>query len=205
MISKPRSPDRPALPAVSPELASAELDATAREHFIDGSARRPRGRLAWDGHGGPGGPARACRISGRLPAWVGPIAGERVPGVGCGGGRLPGRLLQAQAVSVSGAGHSPDVPALAQGRSKHPVSCGQAAWPAHSFLRRPGPRVVGDVPVLVPGGRVAIATAPGPEAPASARGPAMRLYPDETSRAAAPKRRARRRRGAHRGRAAPLP
>ena len=43
-------------------------------------------------------------ISGRLLAWVGPIVGERVLDVGCGGGRLPGRLVQAQAMSVSGAG-----------------------------------------------------------------------------------------------------
>ncbi len=172
-----------------------------RQRFIDDSARFPRGPLAREGYGGPAGaPPGHEEVFNRLLARVGLVAGERVLDVGCGGGRLLERLVHEGAAAVAGIDHSPDVLGFARQRKPRCPRQGLARFvlgeaDAMPFLDEEFTLVVSsnaffffDTPlavlaeiyrVLVPGGRLAIATVPGPEPPDNVWTPAMRVYADE--------------------------
>jgi SAM-dependent methyltransferase len=139
-------------------------------------------------------------------AAAGAIAGECRLEVGCGGGRLLERVLAAGA-SVAGVDHSPDILVLSSQRNRRAVEAGelelklgeaeQLPWPDDTFdvllsantfflIERPE-RALGEFfRVLSPGGRMVIATAPGPLPERSLRnwwvvvwGSQMHVYDDE--------------------------
>lgn len=172
-----------------------------RQRFIDESARCPSGRLARHGYGGPAGaPPDHEDVFDRLLAHVGTVAGERVLDVGCGGGRLIERLVHDGTAAVAGIDHSPDVLGYARRRNQDSLDSGLArfalaeadAMPfddeeftlvvsssAFFFFEEPVAVLTHMHRVLVHGGRLAIATVPGPEPPDSVWAPAMRVYTDE--------------------------
>jgi SAM-dependent methyltransferase len=172
-----------------------------QKRFIEDSALCPRGRLAEETYGGDAGaPPGHEEIFDQLLVRVGPVAGERVLDVGCGGGRLMERLLDGGASSVSGIDHSPDVLDFARRRNEDALRRGVARlelgdWRHAPFEDGEFTLVVSanaffffdavlDVlrevhRVLAPGGRFAVATVPGPESPDSPWAPAMRVYGDD--------------------------
>ncbi|MGJ7907798.1 class I SAM-dependent methyltransferase [Actinopolyspora sp. H202] len=172
-----------------------------RQRFIDDSARRPRGRLAQEGYGGASGaPPGHEEIFDLLLARVGSVTGERVLDMGCGGGRLMERLLQLGAAEVTGVDHSPDVLEFARRRNADACRLGTArlrladvrelpcadgeftlvvTTSAFFFFENPHTVLTEIHRVLAPGGRLVIATVPGPEPPDNVWGSAMHVYTDE--------------------------
>jgi ubiquinone/menaquinone biosynthesis C-methylase UbiE len=178
------------------------------ERLVDATARRPRGRLArWTYGGKRGAPRGHEEIFDRLLEWVAPVEGEHYFDVGCGGGRLLERLLAAGAAGAAGLDHSPEMLAFSESRNRLAVErgalelkLGDAAripWPDETFgvlvcanmfffLDPPEPALAEFRRVLHPGGRLVIATQPGPLPRASLRhwwvavwGATMHVYSDE--------------------------
>ncbi|SFE48323.1 Methyltransferase domain-containing protein [Actinopolyspora alba] len=172
-----------------------------RQRFIDDSARCPRGRLAQEGYGGASGaPPGHEEVFDLLLARVGPVTGERVLDVGCGGGRLLERLLQLGAAEVAGVDHSTDVLDFARRRNDDACRAGTARLSladvrelpfsdgefslvvttnAFFFFETPHTVLTEIHRVLRPGGRLVVATVPGPEPPDNVWGSAMHVYTDE--------------------------
>jgi ubiquinone/menaquinone biosynthesis C-methylase UbiE len=179
-----------------------------RERLVDATARRPRGRLArWTYGGKRGAPPGHEEIFDQLLKCVGPVEGERCLDVGCGGGRLLERLLAAGAAGAAGLDHSPEMLAFTKSRNRKAVDLGtlelelgdaaRIPWPDETFgvlvcanmfffLDSPEPVLAEFRRVLHPGGRLAIATQPGPLPGASLRhwwvavwGPTMHVHSDE--------------------------
>jgi SAM-dependent methyltransferase len=172
-----------------------------QKRFIEDSALCPRGRLAQETYGSDAGaPPGHEEVFDHLLARVGSVAGERVLDIGCGGGRLMERLLDGGAASVLGIDHSADVLDFARRRNAGALRRGIARLELGDWRHMP----IGDGDVtlavtanaffffdpvldvlreahrvLAPGGRLAIATAPGPEPPAGPWAPAMRVYGDD--------------------------
>jgi SAM-dependent methyltransferase len=142
---------------------------------------------------------------------LGPLRGDRCLEIGCGSGELLERVLAASAASAAGLDHSPDMLALAMGRNRQAIAderllklgdAAQIPWPdrmftaalsANMFIFVEEPeRVHAELfRILVPGGRLVIATMPGPLPKPSLRcpwllppmGPALRVYTDDEMRA----------------------
>lgn len=204
-MDSPSSPSEPRVAGVTDWPRPRPGAKVSDEQFIDDSARRPRGRLAEEGYGGPAGaPPGHEEVFDALLSRVGPVGDERALDVGCGGGRLIERLLDGGAAQVAGIDHSSDVLALARRRNQTALARGivtlelgdAAALPwrdgtftlvlsSNAFFFFPSPLdVLAEMHrVLVPGGRLAVATVPGPEAPDCIWGPAMRVYSDVELRA----------------------
>jgi ubiquinone/menaquinone biosynthesis C-methylase UbiE len=178
------------------------------ERLVDATARRPRGRLArWTYGGKRGAPPGHEEIFDQLLECLGPVAGERCLDVGCGGGRLLERLLAAGAAGAAGLDHSPEMLAFTKSRNRKAVELGalelklgdaaRIPWPDETFgvlvcanmfffLDPPEPVLAEFRRVLHPGGRLVIATQPGPLPRASLRhwwvavwGATMHVYSDE--------------------------
>ena len=178
--------------------------------LVDVIARRPSGWIGrWMYRGGPKAHEASFRaVMDRL----GPLRGDRCLEIGCGSGMLLERVLAAGAASAAGLDHSPDMLALAIERNRQAIAderlllkLGDAAripWPDRSFdaalsanmffFVEESERVLAELSrVLVPGGRLVIATMPGPLPKPSLRcpwllppmGPALRVYTDDEMRA----------------------
>jgi SAM-dependent methyltransferase len=181
------------------------------ERIVDATARRPAGPLAWIAYGGAlGAPKAHERVFGRLLARIGALDGERVVELGCGAGRLIELALDAGAAGVAAIDHSAEMLALSWDRNRRAGQAGRLElrqgdvaalpWPeraftvalsANAFFFFADPsRVLAELHrVLAPGGRLAIATAPGPLPHGSLRnwwvwvwGSQMRVYTDEQLR-----------------------
>jgi SAM-dependent methyltransferase len=155
-----------------------------RRWFLDATARRPAGWIGQRTYGGPGGAPKAHEaIFERVLEWLGPLEGERCLEIGCGGGALAEKALAAGAATVACLDHSPEMLALTMARNREAlarealqVKIGDAAeipWPdqtftvafsANSFFFFDHPQKVLSefFRVLAPGGRLVIATTPGP-------------------------------------------
>lgn len=178
--------------------------------IIDVIARRPSG---WIGRrmyrGGP--KAHEASFQAVMDQ-LGPLQGDRCLEIGCGSGVLLERVLAAGAASAAGLDHSPDMLALSMERNRQAIAnerlrlklgdAAQIPWPDRSFdaalsanmfffVEEPE-RVLAELfRVLVPGGRLVIATMPGPLPKPSLRcpwllppmGPALRVYADDEMRA----------------------
>jgi SAM-dependent methyltransferase len=177
-------------------------------HLIDATARRPRGLIAafpyLSGRGAPRSHEASFDL---LLDRVGSVEGEHVLDVGCGGGALISRLLAAGAFRVHGLDHSPHMLRAARrhntvahemGRltlvegDAHELKWHDGAFTVLTavnlffFLERPQAALAEWFRVLRPGGRLAIATRPGPLPQLSPRnwwvavwGRAMRVYSDD--------------------------
>ncbi len=162
--------------------------------LVDVSARRPSG---WIGRRmyrtGP--KAHEASFAAVLE-WLGPLQGDRCLEIGCGPGVLLERALAADAKSAAGLDHSPDMLALTMERNREAIAhdrlhlkLGDAAnipWPDKAFdaafsanmfffVYDPEAVLAELFRVLVPGGRLVIATTAGPLPEPSLRNPW--LYP----------------------------
>jgi SAM-dependent methyltransferase len=183
-----------------------------RQRLLDSTARRPGGLIGRRAYGGElGAPPEHEGVFDRVLERLGPLTGERVLEIGFGGGRLLERILAGGAARAAGLDHSPDMLALAIARNREPMLAGKLdlrlgdasrlPWPAGSFstvvsanafffFEQPE-RVLDEAHrVLSPGGRLAIATTPGPLPRPSPRmwwvlvwGRALRVYTDDEMRA----------------------
>ena len=181
------------------------------DRLIDLTARRPTGWIARKTYGGTlGAPKGHEAVFDQILDLLGPLEGERCLEIGCGGGRLLQRVLAAGATSVAGLDHSPDMLELSRERNREALERGaldlkladaaQLPWPDGTFsvvlsantfffIEQPE-RVLDELHrVLLPGGRVVIATVPGPLPAPSLRnwwvyvwGSRMHTYDDETMR-----------------------
>jgi len=179
--------------------------------LIDLTARRPHGWLARKTYGGAqGAPKGHEEVFDRVLDAIGAVDGQRCLEVGCGGGRLLERVLAAGG-RAAGVDHSPDMLELSRKRNRGAVETGalelklagaeQLPWPDGSFdvllsantfffIEQPE-RTLGEfLRVLSPGGRMVLATVPGPLPTASLRnwwvyvwGSQMHVYDDERMRA----------------------
>jgi SAM-dependent methyltransferase len=179
--------------------------------LVDLTARRPHGWVARKTYGGAlGAPKGHEEVFDRVLAAAGTMERGCCLEVGCGGGRLLERVLAAGA-SAAGVDHSPDMLALSSQRNRRAVEAGklelklgeadQLPWPDDTFdvllsantfffIEQPG-RALGEFfRVLSPGGRMVIATVPGPLPERSLRnwwvvvwGSQMHVYDDEQMRA----------------------
>ncbi len=178
--------------------------------IIDVIARRPSGWIGrWMYRGGPKAHEASFRaVMDRL----GPLRGDRCLEIGCGSGVLLERVLAAGAASAAGLDHSPDMLALAMERNREAIAsdrlrlklgdAAQIPWPDQTFtaalsanmfffVYEPEAVLAELFRVLVPGGRLVIATMAGPLPKPSLRcpwllppmGPALRVYTDEEMRA----------------------
>ncbi len=178
--------------------------------IIDVIARRPSGWIGrWMYRGGPEAHEASFRA---VMDQLGTLRGDRCLEIGCGSGVLLERVLAAGAVSAAGLDHSPNMLALAMERNRQAIAderlqlklgdAAQIPWPDRAFtvalstnmfffVEEPD-RVLAELfRVLVPGGRVVIATMPGPLPKPSLRcpwllppmGPALRVYTDDEMRA----------------------
>jgi SAM-dependent methyltransferase len=158
--------------------------ARAADLLVDLTARRPTGWIARKTYGGTlGAPKGHEAVFDRMLDALGPMLDERSLEVGCGGGRLLQRVLAAGAADAAGLDHSPDMLALSRERNREAVEHGllelklgeaeQLPWPdgafgvalsANTFFFVAQPeRVLAELHrVLSPGGRLVIATVPGP-------------------------------------------
>jgi SAM-dependent methyltransferase len=179
--------------------------------LIDLTARRPHGWIARKTYGGTqGAPKGHEEVFDRVLEAIGALDGEQCLEVGCGGGRLLERVLAAGA-RAAGVDHSPDMLELSSQRNRGAVETGaldlklgeaeQLPWPdatfnvllsANTFFFIAQPeRALGEfLRVLSPGGRMVIATVPGPLPAPSLRnwwvyvwGSQMHVYDDEQMRA----------------------
>ncbi len=179
--------------------------------LIDLTARRPHGWIARKTYGGAqGAPKRHEAVFDRVLDTLGALDGERCLEVGCGGGRLLERVLAAGA-RAAGVDHSPDMLDLTSKRNRGAVETGalelelaeaeQLPWPDATFsvlllantfffIEQPERALAEFCRVLSPGGRMVIATVPGPLPAPSLRnwwvyvwGSQMHVYDDEQMRA----------------------
>jgi ubiquinone/menaquinone biosynthesis C-methylase UbiE len=182
------------------------------ERLVDATARCPGGWLGRKAYGGEqGAPPGHEQVFDRVLEWAAPLAGRRVLEIGCGGGRLLERVLESGASYAAGLDHSPDMLALSMKRNRDALAddalhlkLGNAAripWPDGSFdvalaanmfffVDQPNEVVAELRRVLAPGGRLVIATTPGPLPKPSLRnwwiavwGPALIVHTDEEMRA----------------------
>jgi SAM-dependent methyltransferase len=179
--------------------------------LIDLTARRPHGWVARKTYGGAqGAPKGHEEVFDRVLDAIGAWEGQRCLEVGCGGGLLLERVLAAGG-RAAGVDHSPDMLELSMKRNRGAVEAGalevklgeaeQLPWPDGAFdvllsantfffIGRPE-RALGEfLRVLSPGGRMVLATVPGPLPAASLRnwwvyvwGSQMHVYDDERMRA----------------------
>jgi SAM-dependent methyltransferase len=183
-----------------------------RQRLLDSTARRPGGLLGRRAYGGEhGAPPEHEGVFDQLLERLGPLAGARVLELGFGGGRLLERVLEAGAVRAAGVDHSSEMIVLATQRNRAPITAGRldlrggdvARLPwgdggftvvlsanAFFFFEEPERALAEAHRVLAPGGRLAIATTPGPLPRVSPRfwwvavwGPALRVYTDDQMRA----------------------
>ncbi len=181
------------------------------DRLIDVTARKPSGWVARKTYGSPlGAPKGHEAAFDQILNLVGSLDGERCLEIGCGGGRLIERVLAAGAKSVAGLDHSPDMLALSHKRNRQATASGavelkladaaQLPWPdstfsvalsanAFFFIERPERALAELHRVLAPGGRLVIATVPGPLPAPSLRnwwvyvwGSRMHAYDDATMR-----------------------
>jgi SAM-dependent methyltransferase len=179
--------------------------------LIDLTARRPHGWIARKTYGGTqGAPKGHEEVFDRVLDAIGALDGERCLEVGCGGGRLLERVLAAGA-QAAGVDHSPDMLDLTSQRNRGAVETGaleiklgeaeQLPWPEATFnvllsantfffIAQPERALAEFLRVLSPGGRMVIATVPGPLPAPSLRnwwvyvwGSQMHVYDDEQMRA----------------------
>lgn len=179
--------------------------------LIDLTARRPHGWVARKTYGGAqGAPKGHEEVFDRVLDVVGTLEGQRCLEVGCGGGRLLERVLVAGA-RAAGVDHSPDMLELSMKRNRGAVETGalevklgeaeQLPWPdamfdvllsanTFFFIERPERALAEFFRVLSPGGRMVLASVPGPLPAASLRnwwvyvwGSQMHVYDDERMRA----------------------
>ena len=179
--------------------------------LIDLTARRPHGWIARKTYGGAqGAPKGHEAVFDRVLDVLGALDGERCLEVGCGGGRLLERVLAAGA-RAAGVDHSPDMLDLTSKRNRGAVETGalelklaeaeQLPWPDATFsallsantfffIEQPERALAEFYRVLSPGGRIVIATVPGPLPAPSLRnwwvyvwGSQMHVYDDEQMRA----------------------
>lgn len=151
--------------------------------LIDLTARRPHGWVARKTYGGAqGAPKGHEAVFDRVLDALGSLEGERVLEVGCGGGRLLERVLAAGA-RAAGVDHSPDMIDLTLQRNHEAVKAGaleiklseaeRLPWPDETFsvlvsantfffIEQPERALAEFARVLAPGGRMLIATVPGP-------------------------------------------
>lgn len=154
------------------------------EWLVDAPARRPAGWIGRCRFGGArGAPRDHEAIFDRVLDRAGPLTGERCLDVGCGGGRLLERVLAAGAGSAAGLDHSPDMLELTRTRNREAVARGvldlrlggaeSMPWPDAAFdvvlctnvfffLERPQQALDEMWRILVPGGRLVVATIQGP-------------------------------------------
>jgi SAM-dependent methyltransferase len=179
--------------------------------LVDAPARRPSGWIGRRRFGGERGAPRDHEPTfDRLLEQAGPLEGRRVLDVGCGGGRLLERVLDAGAAFAAGLDHSPDMVALAGERNRDAIERGvlqlalgdaeSLPWPDGAFYvafcanmlffaERPQ-RMLGEIfRVLSPGGRLVLATVEGPLPRVTLRqwwvyvwGRAMHVHSDEQLR-----------------------
>jgi SAM-dependent methyltransferase len=212
----PRMPPRTAIAALDqrprrPAVSSTPTRRRWTDRLIDATARRPRGLIAARPYRGrAGAPPGHDAIFARLLAEVGSITGVRCLDVGCGGGRLLERLLESRPFKAAGLDHRPAMLRASAQRNNLAKLTGRLElregdahalpWPDRTFdlivsantfffLDRPAEALAEWRRALAPGGRVAIATRPGPLPAASIRnwwvavwGPAMRVYDDARMR-----------------------
>jgi SAM-dependent methyltransferase len=179
--------------------------------LIDLTARRPHGWIGRKTYGGTlGAPKGHEEVFDRVLDAIGALDGERCLEVGCGGGRLLERVLAAGA-RAAGVDHSPDMRDLTSQRNRGAVETGalelklgeaeQLPWPDATFnvllsantfffIAQPERALAEFLRVLSPGGRMVIATVPGPLPAPSLRnwwvyvwGSQMHVYDDEQMRA----------------------
>jgi SAM-dependent methyltransferase len=180
--------------------------------LVDRTARRPSGWIGRRAYGGDqGAPKGHEGVFDAVLEWAGPLEGERCLEVGCGGGRLLERVLAAGVDSAAGLDHSSEMLELSAERNRDDVARGrlqlergdaaQLPWPderftvalsANAFFFFDRPQQVLDelFRVLAPGGRLIVATVPGPLPTPSLRtwwvwvwGSALRVHTDEEMRA----------------------
>jgi SAM-dependent methyltransferase len=185
-------------------------DKRVAERLIDATARRPGGWLGRKAYGGAAGAPKGHEaVFDQVLDIVGPLDGERCLELGCGGGRLLERVL-AMGATVAAIDHSAEMIELSSARNAESLKSGAlelrlgdverlpwadgifgVALSANSFFFFPRPeRVLAEVfRVLSPGGRVVIATVPGPLPAPSLRnwwvyvwGSKMHVYDDAVMR-----------------------
>jgi SAM-dependent methyltransferase len=181
------------------------------DRLVDVTARRPSGWIAHRAYGGSlGAPKGHEAVFDQILDLAGALDGERCLEIGCGGGRLLERVLAAGAKSAAGLDHSADMLTLSRERNQQAHSsgavelkladAGQIPWPestfsvalsanAFFFIERPELALAELHRVLTPGGRLIIATVPGPLPARSLRnwwiyvwGSRMHVHDDATMR-----------------------
>lgn len=182
------------------------------QRLLDATARRPTGWIGRRTYGGKRGAPKAHEaVFDHVLQALGPLTGDACLEIGFGGGRLLERMLEGGAEKVAGLDHSPEMVALASARNREAIAAGRLElrqgdtaklpWPGASFtaavaanvfffLDRPEDVLSELSRVLKPGGRLVIATVPGPLPRPSLRtwwvwvwGPDLRAYTDAEMRA----------------------
>jgi SAM-dependent methyltransferase len=181
--------------------------------LIDLTARRPHGWIARKTYGGvQGAPKGHEAVFDRVLEALGALEGERCLEVGCGGGRLLERVLAAGA-HAAGVDHSPEMIDLTTKRNHGAVETGalelklaeadRLPWQDETFsvllsantfffIEQPERALAEFFRVLSPGGRMVMATVPGPLPAPSLRnwwvyvwGSQMHVYDDDEMRSMA--------------------
>lgn len=176
------------------------------------TARRPTGWIASKSYGGAlGVPKGHEAVFDRMLDALGELQGDRCLELGCGGGRLLERVLAAGAADAAGVDHSPDMLHLSSEPNRGAVDRGvlelklgeaeRLPWPNAAFsvalsantfffIAQPERALAELHRVLSPGGRLVIATVPGPLPTPSLRnwwvyvwGSRMHVYDETTMRA----------------------
>jgi ubiquinone/menaquinone biosynthesis C-methylase UbiE len=195
----------------SQRTALHRLTVGLADRVVDVSARRPTGWIARKTYEGAlGAPKGHETVFDRLLDLVGPLEGERCLEIGCGGGRLVQRVLTAGVAQAAAVDHSPDMLDLTRHRNREAEKSGrlqlkladasQLPWEEGTFsvvlsantfffIAEPEHVLAEALRVLTPGGRLAMATVPGPLPPPSLRnwwvyvwGSRMHTYDDASMR-----------------------